>query len=149
MTRVGRMTQLADLAGDRTDEATRKLAERMRGVEGEEAQLAELERFRAEYLDAEPAATNVAALVNRRRFLDRINEAITFQHAQIARQKRLLEEERKRFLQVQAQSKALDNVVQRLTDEQRRVEDRHDQGEADERALQRAARDAARDEHDR
>jgi flagellar FliJ protein len=135
MTRVERMNQIADLAGERTDLATQKLAERMRGVDAEAAQLAELERFREEYISTDNAATNIAALVNRRRFLERINEAISFQQTQLERQRRLLEEERRQFRKVQAQSRALDTVVQRLTDEQRRIEDRHDQGEADERSL--------------
>lgn len=140
MTRVERMNKLADLAGDRKDEATMKLAERLRHVDAEEAQLADLHRFREEYIGSDSVATNVAALVNRRRFLDRINEAITFQLQQIERQRRLLEEERKSFRKIQAHSRALGKVVQRLTDDQRQDEDRSEQGEADERALRASLR---------
>lgn len=140
MTRVERMNKVADMAGERKDEATLKLADRLRHVDAEESQLADLHRFREEYIGSDSAATNVAALVNRRRFLDRINEAITFQLAQIERQRRLLEEERKSFREIQAHSQALGKVVQRLTDDQRAHEDRAEQGESDERALRASRR---------
>ena len=146
MTRVERMNKLADMAGDRTDEATMKLADRLRNVDAEEAQLADLHRFREEYIGSDSAATNVAALINRRRFLDRINEAITFQLGQIERQRRLLEEERKSFRKIQAHSHALGKVVQRLTDDQRQSEDRTEQGEADDRALRASRRAEDREE---
>jgi flagellar biosynthesis chaperone FliJ len=61
MTRVERMNKLADMAGDRKDEATLKLADRLRHVDAEEAQLADLHRFREEYIGSDSAATNVAA----------------------------------------------------------------------------------------
>ncbi len=139
MTRVERLNKISDLAEGRKDEATLKLADRLRHVDAEEAQLADLHRFREEYIDSDSAATNVAALVNRRRFLDRINEAITFQIVQINRQRHLLESERKKFREIQAHSRALGKVVQQLTDDQRLSEDRAEQGEADDRA-QRASR---------
>ncbi len=146
MTRVERMNKLADMAGERKDEATLKLADRLRHVDAEEAQLADLHRFREEYIGSDSAATNVAALVNRRRFLDRINEAITFQLVQIERQRRLLEEERESFCKIQAHSHALGKVVMRLTDDQRQSEDRTEQGEADERALRASRRAENREE---
>ena len=93
MTRLEKFSRVAEIAEKRAEAATVKLAERVRGVTSGEAQLTELHRFRNEYAsvpDGGDASLQIAELINRHRFLGRVDEAIAFQRAEIDRQQRLL-----------------------------------------------------------
>lgn len=136
MTRLEKVTRVAEIAEQRAEAATQKLAERVRGVASGEAQLSELHRFRAEYAAPPPGddSLQIGALINRHRFLGRVDEAIAFQNAELQRQQRLLAQEQVQCGRVRAKSLALDAAVRRIgADEARRLE-RLEQGQLDERA---------------
>ena len=151
MTRLETVTRVAEIAEQRAEAATHKLAERVRGVASGEAQLTELHRFRNEY--AAPAGSDaslkIAELINRHRFLGRVDEAIAFQRAEVDRQQRLLAMEQVNCGRVRAKSRALDNAVRRIGDHETRKQDRFEQSQLDERAQRATSRwDAANDDTD-
>jgi flagellar protein FliJ len=142
VTRLEKMTRVAEIAETRAEAATQRLAERVKGVGSSEAQLSELHRFRNEY--ASPAGgeatLRVAELINRHRFLGRVDEAIAFQRAEVERQQRLLAQEQLACGRVRAKARALDNAVRRIGDEETRKQDRYEQSQLDERAQRVASR---------
>ena len=142
MTRLEKFTRVAEVAERRAEAATHKLAERVRGVQSGEAQLSELHRFRNEYASTPEgeAPLVVAELINRHRFLGRVDEAIAFQRAEIERQQRLLAMEQVACSRVRAKSRAIDNAVRRIGDDEARRRDRFEQSQLDERAQRVASR---------
>src|SRR6185503_14609092 len=116
MTRLEKFSRVAEIAEKRAEVATVKLAERVRGVASGEAQLTELHRFRNEYASVPggDASLQIAELINRHRFLGRVDEAIAFQRAEVERQQKLLAQEQVACGRVRAKARALDNAVRRI-----------------------------------
>ena len=153
MTRLQKFSRVAEIAGKRAEVATVRLAERVRGVASGEAQLTELHRFRSEYASGSgggDASLQIAELINRHRFLGRVDEAIAFQRAEIERQQRLLAQEQAACGRVRAKARALDNAVRRIGDDEARKRDRFEQSQLDERAQRVVSRwdTAANDAHE-
>jgi flagellar protein FliJ len=153
MTRLQKVSRVAEIAEKRAEAATHKLAERVRGVASGEAQLTELHRFRNEYARVpsdSDASLAIAELVNRHRFLGRVDEAIAFQRAEVERQQRLLAQEQVVCGHVRAKARALDNAVRRIGDDETRKRERFEQSQLDERAQRVASRwdTAANDAHE-
>ena len=143
MTRLEKVSRVAEIAEKRAEAATHKLAERVRGVASGEAQLTELHRFRSEYArvpDEGDASLRIAELINRHRFLGRVDEAIAFQRAEVERQQRLLAQEQVACGRVRAKARALDNAVRRIGTDETRKQDRYEQSQLDERAQRVAPR---------
>ena len=86
------------------------------------------------------ASLQIAELVNRHRFLGRVDEAIAFQRAEVERQQRLLAQEQVACGRVRAKARALDNAVRRIGDDETRKRDRIEQSQLDERAQRVASR---------
>jgi len=134
MTRLQKVTRVAQIAEQRAEAATLKLAERMRGVASGEAQLGELNRFRNDYATtAADGGIPIGELLNRHRFIGRVDEAIAFQLAEVQRQERLLVLEQHQCGRVRAKSRALDTFVRRVGADQARRDERFEQGQHDER----------------
>ena len=152
MTRLEKFSRVAEIAEKRAEVATVKLAERVRGVASGEAQLTELHRFRNEYASVPggDASLQIAELINRHRFLGRVDEAIAFQRAELERQQRLLAQEQVACGRVRAKARALDNAVRRIGDDETRKRDRIEQSQLDERAQRVPSRwdTAANDAHE-
>jgi len=143
MTRLQKVSRIAEIAGKRAEAATHKLAERVRGVASGEVQLTELHRFRDEYARVPSdgdASLQIAELINRHRFLGRVDEAIAFQRAELERQQRLLAQEQVACGRVRAKARALDNAVRRIGDDEARRRDRFEQSQLDERAQRTPSR---------
>ena len=143
MTRLEKFSRVAEIAERRAEVATTKLAERVRGVASGEAQLSELHRFRSEYArvpDQGDASLQIAELVNRHRFLGRVDEAIAFQRAEVERQQRLLAQEQVACGRVRAKARAIDNAVRRIGNDEMRKQDRFEQSQLDERAQRTSSR---------
>jgi flagellar FliJ protein len=143
MTRLEKFSRVAEIAERRAEVATTKLADRVRGVASGEAQLTELHRFRSEYAcvpDEGDASLRIAELVNRHRFLGRVDEAIAFQRAEVERQQRLLAQEQVACGRVRAKARAIDNVVRRIGNDEMRKQDRFEQSQLDERAQRSSTR---------
>ena len=88
--RAAHLQPAADQAKERQEKALLRLAEQQQKLAKAEQQLAELKRYREEYaLDA--GDLTVTALLNRQRFVERIDQAIVQQTGEVERQRRLLD----------------------------------------------------------
>lgn len=131
--RADRLQPAVDLAHDRRDEAMQRLAEQQQKLARAEHQLEELKRYRHDYASAQASGTSVQALLNLQQFIDRIDQAIAQQVAEVQRQQRHLEHARGHWREAHAREKALDSVVSRYREAERKAEDRREQSDVDER----------------
>ncbi len=136
--RSDRLQRVTDLAERRSDEAGRSVADLDRQLAAAQRQLSELQRFRREY-EATPdgRGVGVAALLNRQRFLHRIDQAIGQQKRDLEQIRRTLEQSRQAWFDTRNRHSALDGVTQRYRDEEQRADDRHEQNVIDERMQHR------------
>jgi len=132
--RADRLQPAADQAKQRSEDAVLKLADQQQRLAKAERQLAELRGYRQEY--ANPAGASgltVSALLNRQQFVERIDRAIAQQTLEIERQHRLLEQARAQWRDAHAREAALDSVIDRYREQDRKAEDRYEQNQIDER----------------
>jgi flagellar FliJ protein len=130
--RANRLQPAADLAHDRQEAAMQRLAEQQQKLAKAEQQLEELQKYRAEYAEA-AGGVSVSALLNRRQFVERIDQVIAQQINEVARQRRLLDGVRNQWREAHAREQALGSVIDRYREQERKSEDRREQAEIDER----------------
>jgi flagellar FliJ protein len=130
--RANRLQPAADLAHDRQEAAMQRLAEQQQKLAKAEQQLDELQKYRAEYAEA-AGGVSVSALLNRRQFVERIDQVIAQQINEVARQRRLLDGVRNQWREAHAREQALGSVIDRYREQERKSEDRREQAEIDER----------------
>lgn len=136
--RSDRMQRVTDLADRHRESAADALAEQDRRLRDAEQQLAELRHYRREY-ESRPGGSgvDVAALLNRQRFLHRIDQAIAQQMRDIERLRQQLQQARHHWMDQRSRHAALDNVTQRYRDEEQRRDERSEQDAIDERMQHR------------
>ncbi|HWU76133.1 MAG TPA: flagellar export protein FliJ [Rhodanobacter sp.] len=127
-------------ARQRSEEALTVMASQQQRLAEAERQLSELHRYRREYAAGGDGAVSVSALLNRQSFIDRIDQAITQQGAEIKRLQRQFEQGRMSWRQAHARESALETVITRFLDDERKAADRHEQAEMDERTQYRRNR---------
>jgi flagellar FliJ protein len=130
--RANRLQPAADLARERQEQAMQKLAEHQQRVAKAEQQLAELERYRLEYADTS-GGVSVSALLNRRQFVERIDQVISAQAVEVARLNRQLDLARGHWRDAHARERALGSVIDTYREQERKSEERREQSEIDER----------------
>lgn len=123
-----------------SEDALAQLAAQQQQLAKAEHQLDELRRYRQEYAAAGDGALTVGALLNRQKFVERIDQAIAQQTVEIARVQHQFEQVRGRWHQAHAREGALDNVIERYREQDRQAEDRREQSDSDERAQYRRPR---------
>ncbi|MGN2247593.1 flagellar export protein FliJ [Frateuria sp. GZRR35] len=136
--RANRLQPAADQAKQRSEDAVLKLAEQQQRLAKAERQLMELRGYRQEY--ATPAGVGgltATALMNRQQFVERIDRAIDQQVLEIERQRRLLDQVRGLWRDAHAREAALDNVIDRYREQDRKAEERREQNDIDERMQHR------------
>lgn len=138
--RANRLQPAVDQAKQRSDDALAKFAEQQQSLARAEHQLGELQRYRQEYAAGGDGAQSVAALLNRQKFVERIDQAIAQQTTEVARQGRQLDQMRDHWRQAHARESALDSVVAQHREQERRAEDRREQADVDERMQYRRPR---------
>lgn len=138
--RATRLQPAVEQARQRSEDALVKLASQQQLLARAEQQLGELQRYRQEYAETGDGALSVTALLNRQKFVERIDQAIMQQTAEVGRQSRQLEQVRDCWQQAHARESALDSVVAQHHEQERRAEDRHEQAEVDERMQYRRPR---------
>ncbi|HEY8538095.1 MAG TPA: flagellar export protein FliJ [Steroidobacteraceae bacterium] len=124
------------------DNAERRLAQSVASIERRLAEadgkLIELMRYRSEYEQQFAARASggigVAELRDYQAFLARLNEAIRQQQAVVYRIRAERDAERARWQAAAQRAEAVGNLVERWQVEERRVADRREQREIDERA---------------
>jgi flagellar FliJ protein len=134
--RANRLQPAVDLAHERQETAMQRMAEQQQKLAKAEKQLEELRKYRAEYAEAE-GGVSVSALLNRRQFVERIDQVIAQQINEVARQNRVLDGVRNQWREAHAREQALGSVVDRYREQERKSEDRREQAEIDERMQHR------------
>lgn len=138
--RATRLQPAADQAGKRREEAVLKLAEQQQRFTKAEQQLDELNRYRLDYAGKPVSAgVSVSVLLNQQHFVERIDLAIAQQTVDIERQRRALDLARGGWRDAHARERALGSVIDRYRELERKVEDRHEQNQLDERSQLRRA----------
>ncbi|MEO8810717.1 MAG: flagellar export protein FliJ [Rhodanobacter sp.] len=135
-----RATQLqpaVDQAKQRSEDALSRLGAQQQLLARAEHQLSELHRYRDEYASGSDAMPSVSAMLNRQSFVQRIDQAIVQQTAEIARHQRQLEQVREHWKHKHARECALGSVVAQHLERERRADERHEQAEVDERFQRR------------
>jgi len=134
--RANRLQPAADLAHERQEAAMQRLAEQQQKLAKAEQQLEELRKYRAEYADTQ-GGVSVSALLNRRQFVERIDQVIAQQVNEVARQRRHLDGARNQWREAHAREQALGSVIDRYREQERKSEERREQAEIDERMQHR------------
>jgi len=135
--RASQLQPAVDQARQRSEDALSQLAAQQQALARAEHQLSELRRYREEYATSGEATLSVNAMLNRQGFVQRIDQAITQQLAEIARHQRQLEHVRAHWKHSHARESALDSVVAQHLERERRAEERREQAELDERSQYR------------
>ena len=138
--RARQLLPAVEQAKQRSEEALVQLAAQQHALAKAEHQLAELRRYRQEYAASGDGSLNVATLLNRQQFVERIDQAIVQQQSEIARQQKLLAQVRDHWQRTHARESALESVVAQHRELERQAEDRHEQAEVDERMQYRRPR---------
>jgi len=141
MTRAKRLQPVQTLVDDKE----RRLAQSLAGFEKKltdaQRKCQELERYREEYekqfKETAARGIGVAGLRDYQAFLARLNEAVRQQQSVVTRALAERDAERTRWQEMARRAKALDHVVEQWNAEERRVRDRREQLETDERAQRR------------
>ncbi|EIM01769.1 flagellar export protein FliJ [Rhodanobacter denitrificans] len=138
--RAEQLEPAVEQARQRSEDALAQLATQQQVLARAEHQLGELQRYRLEYAAAADGAQSVTALLNRQQFVERIDQAIVQQQAELARQHRQLTQLREHWRRAHARESALSSVVAQHREEERRAADRYEQAELDERMQYRRLR---------
>ena len=125
--RATRLQPAVEQARQRSEDALSELAAQQQQLARAEHQLSELQRYRDEYANHGDATPSVSAMLNRQTFIQRIDQAVVQQTAEIARQQRRLEQVRDHWKHNHARECALDSVVAGHLERERRSEERHEQ----------------------
>lgn len=138
MTRSKRMQPVQTVARGREQDAMHKLGQSQQYLDAQLAKLEELRAYREQYTRDFTASgengLNATRLREFRAFLGKLGEAISQQEALIARYRSRHEEHREQWVKTRSHSQAIDKVVDRFREQERRQQERREQHEQDERA---------------
>lgn len=138
MNRSDRMQPIKNLADSRERDAGKVLADARGVLDERERQLEQLRRYREDYQRQNApgiGAVDPVRLQNYQAFLARLGDAIQQQERSVAEARAELERHADAWREKRVEAAALGRVVDRLKDGERRVEDRREQHDHDERAL--------------
>jgi flagellar FliJ protein len=138
MTKSKRMQPVAKVAEQRERKAAVEMAEFRRFLDAQQVKLDELNNYRNDYArtfeQAGRGGMDAARMADYRRILARLNDAIVYQEQRLASLHSEYEQVRRRWTDTRTRAAALDKVMERYREEERRDGDRREQGESDERA---------------
>jgi flagellar FliJ protein len=139
MDRSERLEPATRVAQARERDSARELGEYRKVLDTLEARLAELTRYRDEYVQRLGQVGNrgmgALALNEYRGFIARLNEAINYQQAKVTDARTELERRRRRWGATRTRVAALDKVVARYAADDARAQERREQKDQDEHAL--------------
>jgi flagellar FliJ protein len=145
MTRTKRLAPVQDVVASAEKRLAQSLAAHERRLTEAENKLAELTRYRGEYeqqyTQRVGGGIGVMELRDYQAFLARLSEAMRQQQAVVHRVRAERDAERLRWQDAARRVKAIDHVVTQWQHEERRIADRRDQRETDERGQRRAKPD--------
>jgi len=126
------MDPLLRHAQGREDEVAKELAERQRALDVHQSRLSELRQYADEYANAQMSATSAAQLMNRRAFLDRLDNAVEAQSKTVDSNRERVDAERARLLLASRDKQVLEQLAASYRAQEKKAEDRRDQREMDE-----------------
>jgi len=129
-----RLEPLQQLADNREDEASRKLADAQRLVVEREQRLQELIAYRGDY-ERRVVCGTTQLLLNARQFIARLREAEAFQRQLVIKAQQELAAERARWLLRHQEADTLEMLAEVYRGRERRTEARRIQQQLDEQAL--------------
>jgi len=139
MTKSQRMKPLKRLADNREQEAARALAKAERALREAEKTLSDIESYRGEYnvrwreTAAQAAGLPARALREYQAFLDRLDQAMGQQRGRIELCRKDFEFRRQAWIATRRKTQTFDKAIERFQHQERRVEDKREQGDTDER----------------
>ena len=132
-----RLKPVQQVAANREQKAARSMGQARANLAQEEAKLAQLKQYHQEYLtrfqEASAQGMSVAQLQEYRAFLGKLDEAIEQQQKVVAASMATHSTHRDDWKQKRTRTQALGKVVERYRKEERKVADRVEQKESDER----------------
>lgn len=138
MSRAKRIEPVQDIAEDKEKKLAVSLVGFERRATETQTKLKELESYRLEYQQQYAARAkrgmSVTDLRDYQAFLARLNDAVKQQQALVQRAEAERDAERLRWQEAARKAKALDHVIGKWKTEERRVEDKREQRDTDERA---------------
>lgn len=143
MTRSKRMSTVHGFVSDKANRIARDFAQAREEFEFQQQRLEQLVNFRQDYQSqlSETGAKGMGAfrLRDYNAFISRIDTAIQEQRERTYRAEQYAETKRREWLEQQTQATAIEKVVDRYRDQERRDAERRDQRNTDELAQQRHA----------
>ena len=133
-----RLDPLLRRAQDREDEVAKALAERQQALDMHQSRLSELRQYADEYANAQLATTSAAQLLNRRAFLDRLDNAVEAQSKTVDSNQERVDAERARLLLASRDKAVLEQLAASYRAQEKQVADRRDQREMDDIGARRA-----------
>lgn len=133
-----RLDPLLRHAQDREDEVARALAERQKTLDMHQSRLAELRQYADDYANAQLSATSAAQLMNRRAFLDRLENAVQTQSRTVENNRQHVDAERARLLLASRDKQVLEQLAASYRAQEKQVAQRRDQREMDDLGARRA-----------
>ena len=133
-----RFEPIRDIVASNARDLQQGMAEAEQRLREAEQQLAQLESFRADYLQRTPAgagSVDTVRLQNNRAFLDRIAEAIRQQQQKVGVARAEYEARRQQWSEKRIEAEALGQAVERLRQGERQEAERRDQRDSDEAGL--------------
>lgn len=132
-----RLDPLLRRAQDREDEVAKELAERQKALDVHQSRLAELRQYADEYASAQLATTSAAQLMNRRAFLDRLDNAVQAQSKTVDSNRERVDAERARLLLASRDKQVLEQLAASYRAQEKQAENRRDQREMDDLGARR------------
>ncbi len=141
-----RLDPLLRRAQDKEDEVAKALAERQQALDMHQSRLAELRQYAEEYANAQMATTSAAQLLNRRAFLDRLDNAVQAQSKTVDNNRERVDAERARLLLASRDKQVLEQLAASYRAQEKQAENRRDQREMDDLGARRARESKGTDE---
>jgi flagellar FliJ protein len=136
--RSGRLKVVLDLADKRKKDAERFLAEHIQRVETDKGQLVQLEQYLAEYQQTFRQATEQGLTINQMQnyqaFMNKIAIAIEQHKKSMILNQNQLEHVKQYWAQMHGKFKAIDSLVDKAIDDEKKVADKALQNQLDERS---------------
>jgi flagellar FliJ protein len=134
--RADRLQPVVDIAVKGEKDAVIAMAEQRNQLAAAQTQLEELRKYRNEY-GSISNGSDVATLINRQQFLQRIDMAIVQQMSEVVRREKAVAVAQEKWTHARGRAKALDLVTGNYREQERKAEDRREQSQADERSQYR------------
>lgn len=138
MTRSQRLDPLLKIRQQKQDEAARLVAERDRALAEQEARLAALRQYAAEYAAPVEATLHPALLANRIAFREKLDAAVTQQSRVVETSRQHCDVERARLLLASRDSLVLEKLKASYQVDEARAAEKHVQRELDDIGGRRA-----------